>query len=79
MTFSDHKAINFTDPSPHEMEHILYYQLDKRATQDNFDILKLIGDDYKSDNDVTIITDRPKFYEYAKGHYLYDTMEDMKS
>lgn len=74
MSFSDHDAINFTDPSPHELKYILYTQLNKRATKDNLDILKDIGDDYKTENDVTIITHRQSFYDYAKQHVLFSSL-----
>lgn len=77
MSISDHKAINFTDPSPHELEYILYKQLGKRATKENMKVLKNIGDDFKKDEGVDIITDRQDFYDYAKKHELFSTMENM--
>ncbi|CDM88566.1 hypothetical protein [Xenorhabdus bovienii] len=76
MPFSDHDAINFTDKSTHELEYILYNHLNKRATSKNIEYLKKIGDDFKKKNQVTIITTRNEFYEYAKNHHLYSIMED---
>ncbi|MDR0218674.1 MAG: hypothetical protein LBI71_07300 [Enterobacteriaceae bacterium] len=78
MSFSDHQAINFTDKNPHELEYILYNHLNKRATHENIEYLKQIGNDFKRDNKVTIITTRNEFYEYAKKHDLYSKMEDRK-
>lgn len=76
MSFSDHDAINFTDPNPHELKYILYTQLNKRATIENMALLKKIGADFKSENGVKIITHRQDFYDYAKNHDSYLLLED---
>lgn len=68
----DGKMVNFSQD--HELNYILANVLEKRETKENREILKNIGDDYKKDNNTTIIYDRQKFYDYIKTHKLYSSL-----
>lgn len=73
---SDYSEINFKED--YELNHILSYQFNKRETEENRDILREIGDSYKFHNKVKKITDKQKFYEYVKNHYLFDELKSKR-
>jgi len=70
---SDYSKINFSQD--HELNHILSYQFSKRETEENRNILREIGDFYKISNNVAIVTDKPHFYEYAREHKLFNSLD----